>query len=150
MIDPIWWANSGTGGQGYDDSRYSALEAYDAGRAGMASHQLAFAKHDYANEYPGKAWDASAWRSAQGGSQTKHLIFETEFGNYNGDPSTVNNAWAAAAASFFGGRFAAQQNYAGAAAFLFGPWFDANAMAASDNLSPTGWGASVKNNLLGG
>ena len=35
VIDPIWWANSGTGGQGYDDARYSALEAYDAARAGM-------------------------------------------------------------------------------------------------------------------
>ena len=34
VIDPIWWANSGTGGQGYDDARYSALEAYDAARPG--------------------------------------------------------------------------------------------------------------------
>jgi hypothetical protein len=150
VIDPIWWANSGTGGQGYDDARYSALEAYDAARAGMGSHQLAFAKHDYANEYAGKAWNGAAWSAAQGGAQTKHLIFETEFGNYNGDPSSVNNAWAAGAASFFSARFAAQQNYVGAAAFLFGPWFDANAMAGGDNHSPTAWGTSVKDRLLGG
>ena len=90
VIDPIWWANSGTGGQGYDDARYSALEAYDAARAGMGTQQLAFAKHDYANEYAGKAWNAGAWSAAAGGAQTKHLIFETEFGNYNGDPSSVN------------------------------------------------------------
>jgi hypothetical protein len=148
VIDPIWWANSGTGGQGYDDARYSALEAYDAARAGMGTHQLAFAKHDYANEYAGKAWSAAAWAAAQGGSQTKHLIFETEFGNYNGDSSTVNNAWSAAAASFFSGRFAAQPNYVGAAAFLFGPWFDANAMTGADNVSPTAWGTAVRDNFF--
>jgi hypothetical protein len=148
VIDPIWWANSGTGGQGYDDARYSGLEAFDAARAGMASHQLAFAKHDYANEYAGKAWNAGAWTSAQGGSQTKHLIFETEFGNYNGDPSSVSAPWAAAAASFFGDRFAAQPNYVGAAAFLFGPWFDANAMTGADNVTPTAWGTAVRGNLF--
>ena len=148
VIDPIWWANSGTGGQGYDDARYSALEAYDAARAGMGTHQLAFAKHDYANEYAGKAWNGGAWAAAQGGSQTKHLIFETEFGNYNGDPSSVNNAWSAAAASFFSSRFAAQPNYVGAAAFLFGPWFDANAMTGADDASPTLWGTAVRDNFF--
>jgi hypothetical protein len=144
VIDPIWWANSGDGGQGYDDARYSALEAYDAARPGMASHQLAFAKHDYASSYPNKAWNPSAWVAAQGGAQVKHLIFETEFGNYNGDPSTVSDSWAAAAAGFFANRFAAQQNYVGAAAFLFGPWFDANAMTASNNVGATAWGTAAK------
>ena len=148
VIDPIWWANSGTGGQGYDDARYSALEAYDAARAGMGTQQLAFAKHDYANEYAGKTWNAGAWSAAAGGAQTKHLIFETEFGNYNGDPSSVNGAWSAAAATFFSNRFAAQPNYVGAAAFLFGPWFDANAMTGADSATPTGWGAAVRDNLF--
>ncbi|MEA2418729.1 MAG: endoglucanase [Thermoleophilaceae bacterium] len=148
VIDPIWWANSGTGGQGYDDARYSALEAYDAARPGMGSHGLAFAKHDYANGYAGKAWNAGAWSGAQGGSQTKHLIFETEFGNYNGDPSTVSEPWAAAAASFFGKRFAAQPNYVGAAAFVFGPWYDANGLTGADNASPTTWGSAVKGSLF--
>jgi hypothetical protein len=148
VIDPIWWANSGTGGQGYDDARYSALEAYDAARPGMGSHQLAFAKHDYANEYAGKEWNAGAWTGAQGGAQTKHLIFETEFGNYTGSPSTVSAPWAAAAASFFGSRFAAQPNYVGAAAFVFGPWYDANAMTGADSATPTAWGAAVRDNLF--
>ncbi len=150
VVDPIWWANSGVGGQGYDDARYSALEAYDAARPGMGSHQLAFAKHDYANSYPNKVWNAGAWVGAQGGAQIKHLIFETEFGNYNGSPSTVDNAWAAAASSFFAKRFAAQQNYVGAAAFLFGPWYDANAITAANNVSPTTWGTSVRDRFLGG
>jgi Cellulase (glycosyl hydrolase family 5) len=144
VIDPIWWANSGTGGQGYDDARYSALEGYDAARPGMGSHQLAFAKHDYANGYRDKVWDGAAWAGAQGGSQTKHLIFETEFGNYNGDPSTVSDSWSSAAASFFAGRFAAQPNYVGAAAFLFGAWWDANALTTANNASTTTWGSSAR------
>lgn len=148
VIDPIWWANSGTGGQGYDDGRYSALEAYDAARPGMGSHQLAFAKHDYASSYAGKAWNAGAWTAAQGGGQTRHLIFETEFGNYNGDPSTVSASWSAAAAGFFGGRFAAQPNYVGAAAFVFGPWYDANGMTGADNATPTAWGSAAKGGLF--
>jgi Cellulase (glycosyl hydrolase family 5) len=150
VIDPIWWANSGDEGQGYDDARYSALEAYDAARPGMGAHQLAFAKHDYANSYPNKTWDPTAWRQAQGGAQTKHLIFQTEFGNYNGHPSTVSAGWAAAAAGFFGDRFAAQPNYVGAAAFVFGPWWDSNALTTANNTTPTAWGASVKDGLFGG
>ena len=144
VIDPIWWANSGTGGEGYDDGRYSGLEGYDAAQPGMGSHQLAFAKHDYASSYPGKAWDGNAWVAAQGGSQGKHLIFETEFGNYNGDSSTVSNAWSTAAAGFFANRFDAQQNYVGAAAFLFGAWWDANALTAANNTSTTTWGSSAR------
>jgi hypothetical protein len=144
VIDPIWWANSGTGGEGYDDGRYSSLEFYDAAQPGMGSQQLAFAKHDYASSYPNKTWNANAWVAAQGGSQRRHLIFETEFGNYNGDPSTVSDSWSSAAASFFANRFAAQPNYVGAAAFVFGNWWDANAMTASNNTSTTTWGSSTK------
>jgi hypothetical protein len=145
VVDPIWWANSGVGGQGYSDARYSALEAYDASQPGMAGrHQLAFAKHDYASSYSGKAFNGSAWVAAQGGAQTKHLIFETEFGNYNGDPSTVSDSWASAASSFFAKRFAAQPNYVGAAAFVFGPWWDANALTTGDNRTPTTWGNAAR------
>jgi Cellulase (glycosyl hydrolase family 5) len=144
VIDPVWWANSGPGGQGYDDARYSGLEAYDAASPGMGAHQLAFAKHDYASNYPGKAWSAAGWIAGQGGAQTKHLIFETEFGHYNGDASTVSDAWSTAAASFFANRFAAQPNYVGAAAFLFGPWFDANALTTTNNVSTTAWGNAAR------
>jgi hypothetical protein len=151
VIDPIWWANSGDEGQGYDHARYAALEAYDAARPGMGGkHQLAFAKHDYASSYPNKAWDGAAWRAAQGGGQVEHLIFETEFGNYNGTPSTVSAGWAESASRFFGDRFAAQPNYAGAAAFVFGPWWDANALTAGNNQTPTTWGSAVKGGLVDG
>ena len=70
VIDPIWWANSGTGGQGYDDARYSALEAYDAARPAWDRTNWP-SPSDYANEYAGKAWNAGAWTAAQGGGQTK-------------------------------------------------------------------------------
>jgi Cellulase (glycosyl hydrolase family 5) len=150
VIDPIWWANSGDGGEGYDHARYAALEAHDAARAGMAGkHQLAFAKHDYASSYTNKSWNGASWHVAQGGAQVEHLIFETEFGNYNGSAETVSKAWADSAAHFFGDRFASDPNFAGAAAFVFGPWWDANAMTAPDNQTPTAWGSAVKSGLFG-
>ena len=149
VIDPIWWANSGTGGEGYDDGRYSSLEFYDAAQPGMGAHQLAFAKHDYASSYSGKSWNSAAWVAAQGGSQRKHLIFETEFGNYNGDASTVSDSWSTEAASFFANRFDAQPNYVGAAAFVFGAWWDANAMTGSNNVSATRWGSATRMFLAG-
>src|SRR6185503_2557307 len=86
IIDPLWWANSGPNGQGYDDARYTNIEVHDAARAGMGGvHQIAFAKHDYSNNYgsPNGAWSASGWQTGQGGTQIKHLIFENEIGNYN-------------------------------------------------------------------
>jgi len=50
--------------------------------------------------------------------------------------------------SGFGSRFAAQPNYVGAAAFVFGPWFDANAMTGADGVPPTAWGTAVRDHLL--
>jgi hypothetical protein len=40
-------------------------------------------------------------------------------------------------------------HFAGAAAFVFGPWWDANAITAADNRTPTAWGNAVKSGLLG-
>jgi hypothetical protein len=56
----------------------------------------------------------------------------------------VSDAWSSAAARFFADRFDAQPNYVGAAAFLFGAWWDANAMTASNNVSATTWGNSAR------
>lgn len=150
VIDPIWWANSGSGGQGYDDTQYSDLETYDAARTGMGSkHQLAFAKHDYAQSYAGKVWNGSSWSSASGGSQINHLIFESEFGNYNGSPSTVDNQWSIDASDFFRQRFASQETYVGAEAFLWGPWTDANSITGTDDVTPVApWGTTVRDHFL--
>jgi hypothetical protein len=56
----------------------------------------------------------------------------------------VSDGWSAAAAGFFSARFAGQPNFVGAAAFLFGPWFDANAMTGADSATPTTWGTAVR------
>ena len=77
----------------------------------------------------------SAWRRALEGALK---------GNYNGDPSTVSDSWSSAAATFFANRFADQPNYVGAAAFVFGNWWDANAMTSSNNVSTTTWGSSAR------
>jgi len=150
IIDPLWWANSGGGGEGYDDARYTALENYDAARAGMNGiHQLVFAKHDYANG--ATSFNQAAWIAGAGANQIKHLIWENEFGNYNGSPSTVNATWSDQAATFFGARFNTQQNFCGGCAFLWGPWFDANALTASNNVTPTNpWGETVRTKFFGG
>jgi hypothetical protein len=49
---------------------------------------------------------------------------------------------------FLRSRFAAQPNYVGAAAFVFGPWYDANAMTGADSATPTAWGTAVRDNLF--
>ena len=150
VIDPIWWANSGIGGQGYDDTRYTTLETHDAARAGMnGKHQLVFAKHDYAMHYANKVWSATSWANSGAGNQTKHLIFETEYGNYNGSPTTVDDTWAAQAAHFFSTWQGFQSNYVGGAAFVWGAWTDANALTAVNNTTPTTWGTSVRNGFGG-
>ncbi len=153
VIDPIWWANSGTGGQGYDDARYTNLENVDAIQPGMDGiHQIIFAKHDYSN---GAAWSDAGWVAGAGAGQIKHLIFENEFGHYNGSPASVNNSWSAAATTYFKNRFTGMTNYVGGCAFLWGPWYDANAITVNtsapngDNTTPSSpWGGYVDTNFL--
>jgi hypothetical protein len=139
----------------YDNTNMTNLENYDAGLAGMnGKNQLIFAKHDYANEYPNysSGFTSSYWPQNNGGTAnwnfSAHLAWETEFGNYNGSSSTVSYPWSLGASSWM----ASQLNngtLAGATAFLFGPWFDANAMTASDNVTPTQWGGYVETDFLG-
>lgn len=137
---------------GYNDSTMTQLEQHDASLAGMAGkHQVIFAKHDYANEgfnNPNGGFDSGWWaRNGGGWNFTKHLVWETEFGNYNGDPSTVHEAWSRDATKWM----AAKVNdgtLVGATGFLFGPWYDANAMTAADNTAANTWGGYVRTNFL--
>lgn len=160
VLDPPNWANSGgstspTGNPaGYSDSAYSALEAFDAARTGMGGkHQLVFAKHDYANNtgYAG-TFSQTNWVNGMGGTDIKHLIWANEFGNYNAggpDPDTVAQ-WSVDYAVAARDRFAAKTNYVGAAPFLFGPWSDANAITATNNVTPTSpWGDTVEDYYFG-
>ncbi len=138
----------------YNDSAMTQLENYDAVQAGMNNtNQVIFAKHDYANEYPNSSsgFDAAYWPKNDFGTSTwnftKHLVWETEFGNYNGSLSTISYPWSAGAAAWM-----AQQvnngTLVGATAFVFGPWYDANAMTGSNYTTPTRWGGYVKNDFL--
>lgn len=145
LIDMRVWSHE------YNDSAMTQLEQYDATLNGMnGKPQIIFAKHDYANEYDNpNTFSASAWASNGGNWDfSKHLVWETEFGNYNGDPSTVHLSWSQGAATGLAGKVN-DGTLAGATAFVFGPWYDANAMTSGGDTNPTTWGGYVKNNFLG-
>jgi hypothetical protein len=148
LFDTNGWSHD------YNDYEMTQLENYDASQSSMhGTNQVIFAKHDYANEYPNfsSGFDSDYWANNDFGTSTwnfnKHLVWETEFGNYNGALSTISNRWSAGAATWM----AEQVNngtLVGASAFLFGPWYDANAMTGSSFARPTQWGGYVENNFL--
>jgi hypothetical protein len=148
VIDTPVWSHA------YDDQAMTALEQYDAAQPGMAGRpQLVFAKHDYANEgWPdgGNTFDPAKWRTDTGGAQRDHVMLESEFGNYNGGAATVHPSWSQQAATFFADELAdsTRPNYAGATAFLWGPWWDGNALTDGTNTAPTTWGTSVRDGFL--
>ena len=148
VIDTPDWSHA------YDDDAMTALERYDAGRPGMGGkHQLVYAKHDYASDgWPddGNDFDAARWRRLTGGAdQHHHLIWETEFGNYNGDPTTVHPSWSQQAARFFVDElYEDRQSYVGVTSFVWGDWWDVNALTDASNSTPTRWGRSVRDSLL--
>jgi hypothetical protein len=142
-INTIHWSHS------YDDGRMSELEAHDAAQPGMnGTHQLMFCRHDYANEFKDKKWDRAKWIADNGGTSTKHVMEESEFGNYNGTPDTVSEQWTKDACAFFASRFKDSPNFAGAIPFLFGPWFDVNALTDGSNVKPTSWGVIARDQFL--
>lgn len=148
IADWIDFANSGPGGEGFSDSDYSALEAYDATLLG-GSHNTGFAKHDYANEYSSSVWSDSAWMAAIA-STTSHVIWETEIGNQNGAPTTENATWNTNAVADLKSKQVAMPNFAGGFPFLFA-WIDDNTMTQThgnttptDNVTNTAWGTTAR------
>jgi len=148
LIDPRVWAHC------YSDSDFTTLEQHDAIAAGMnGTHQIIFTKHDYAREYtdPDGGFDQAEWLTNSGGCGTwdpdKHTVWESEFGNYSLNPSSVHPNWSAGATTFFHNSVC-DATIAGGSAFLFGPWLDANAMTAADNTTKTTWGDQVDTNFL--
>jgi len=145
LIDMTVWSHH------YDDSGMTELETYDASLAGMnGKNQLIFAKHDYANEYPDpNNWTEESWvEGGDGWDFSKHLTWETEYGNYNGSPDTVHLSWSQSASTGLAAKIS-DGTIAGATAFVFN-WVDANTMVESDNTTTNTWGGYVKNNLLAG
>lgn len=146
LIDPRVWSHH------YDDARFTNLEDYDATLAGMnGTHQIIFTKHDYANEYsdPDAGFDEAEWATNGGAwNFTDHAVWQSEYGNYNGSPTSVHLPWSDGATTWIGEKIA-DATLAGGTAFLWGPWLDENAMTAADNTTPTTWGTYVHDNFLG-
>jgi hypothetical protein len=142
VLDTTTWSHD------YSDQYMGMLESYDATKTTSGKHNLAFARHDYCNDY-GNVWNSGTWIADTGGSETQHVMFETEFGNYNG-AGNQSDSWSAAITAYFKTDLYDRSNVAGGEAFLFGPWFDANAMSTDPTgNTPTTWGKAVKNWLSG-
>jgi len=138
VIDTTTWSHD------YSDTYMGQLEAYDATLTASGKPNLAFARHDYTNDY-GNNFTGAAWIANTGGGETAHVMYETEFGNYNG-PGIQSDGWSAAITSYFKTDLFDRSNVAGADAFLFGDWSDANAMSSDPSGgAPTTWGGDVKN-----
>lgn len=148
LIDTNVWSHA------YNHTDMTALETTDAARAGMGGqHQLIFAKHDYANEFPNpdSGFDTTAWPNNNGGTSAwnfaAHMVWESEFGNYNGSPASVHYPWSAAACDWMAAKLN-DGTLCGATAFLFGAWLDTNAMTTSDNVTVTQWGGYVRDRFI--
>jgi hypothetical protein len=136
VLDTTTWSHD------YSDGPMTQIEAFDATLTASGKANLAFARHDYCNDY-GNVWSGSKWIANTGGTATAHVMFETEFGNYNG-AGNQSDTWSAAVTAYFKTDLFDRSNVAGAEAFLFGNWFDANAMSSdSPGAQPTTWGTDV-------
>jgi hypothetical protein len=139
----------------YNDADMTTLENNDAGLSGMnGKNQIIFAKHDYSNEFPNTStFDTNDWLNNSGGSgawdTSKHLVWETEFGNYNCVNATCSNAenasWSNEAATAMAG-YVENGTLVGATAFVWN-WIDDNKITTND-VTPTQWGGYVENNFL--
>jgi hypothetical protein len=141
----------------YNDTDMTTLETNDASLTGMnGKNQIIFAKHDYATKYtnnPAVGFTPSQWPNNNGATSTwdfsKHLVWETEFGNYNivNSQAFTSYPWSQGAAAWM----AAKVNdgtLVGATAFVF-TWTDPNSMTTGDDITPTQWGGYVENDFLG-
>ncbi|MCM3884176.1 hypothetical protein [Frankia sp. R82] len=133
----------------YDDTRFTNLENLDTTLTGTGRANIAFAKHDYPDDddATGQTFSGARWTAATGGASRRHIIIETEFGVKNGNLSD-NPTWGGQAATFYAAQMQTQTNFCGAAGFLFGNWYDDNAMTAADYTTTTTWGGLFKNNFL--
>jgi endoglucanase len=138
VLDTTTWSHD------YSDAPMSQMETFDATLTQSGKANIAYARHDYCNDY-GNVWSGAKWIANTGGTATAHVMFETEFGNYNGT-GNQSDTWAAAATAYFKTDLFDRPNVAGAEAFLFGNWFDANAMSNDPaGAQPTTWGTDVTN-----
>ena len=86
VIDTTTWSHD------YSDSYMGQLEAYDATLTSAGQSTLGFARHDYTNDY-GNNFTGAAWIGNTGGTETAHVMYETEFGNLCNGGSWQSDAW---------------------------------------------------------
>lgn len=128
----------------YSDTNMSALESIDASLTKTRRHNLVWARHDYCTDYKSKVFTAARWLDSTGGSQSRHVLLESEFGNANGSAS--NLPWSTAISAYFHAHGFARPNVAGMSGFLFGNWYDDNAMSTDPiGADPTPWGTVIRN-----
>jgi hypothetical protein len=146
----------------WSPNHFGRLADFDAGLLSGPS-QIAFSNHDYAltsrpAEFESVRWHDQVLASIYGVSITpaeivssgyanQYVRFESEFGNdvpgIGGNPE-----WATGAAAFFASLYETLSGYAGAFAWVWGPWSDANAITAEDNVTPSSpWGETVRSFL---
>lgn len=149
LIDPRVWSHC------YDSAAFTNIENYDASLEGMnGRHQIVFTKHDYAREFddPESGFDPQEWAENSGGCGiwdfTQHAVWESEFGNYSIDPTSVHPEWSEEAVEWMGEKVI-DGTLVGATPFLFGPWLDENGMTEDDNTTPTLWGEQVRDGMFG-
>lgn len=125
------------------DADMVTLERWDSTLTRSRRHNLAFAHHDYCDDYPGFRFDPALWRSVTGGASARHVILESELGNSNGPH--FNATWSRQIGTFFRAAAFVRPNVAGVTGFLFGPWYDRNAMSKDPaGRVPTAWGNIVR------
>lgn len=133
-------------------SYLTQLEDYDAARLVAGKPNVAFARHDYPDDYAGSTYSNAAWQNMTMGGASDHVLVETEFGKYNNGVDTPS--WGAAAVADWKAAGFARSNWAGFVGFI---WYfrvggspDANSIVSDVTAgTPTAWGANVLN-LLGG
>lgn len=135
VLDTPEWSHD------YDDGNMSTIEAYDATQTSSGHHNLMFARHDYWDDYGGN-WSYGAWEGATGGTATAHVIFDTEFGNYNN--GAQNTGFSGAETAGFVTNMFSRTNIAGGVAFVWN-WVDPNSITNLPASFTNPWGNDVQN-----
>lgn len=141
VIDPNNYAHT------WDDTRFTSLENLDATLRPNGRANLIWAWHEYANNYSGQTWNTNTFTANTGGTSQRHIYGMLEFGRQN-NVLADNVTWASAAATALAGLPATRVNFCGAAPFLFGNWYDNNAITTADLTTTTAWGTAAKNNFF--
>jgi hypothetical protein len=141
VLDTTTWSHD------YDDTNMSSIEAYDATLTASGRHNLMFARHDYLNDYANHIWSDPTWVGATGGNATAHVIFETEFGYFNGQFGS-SSGFASGETSGYKVDMFLRSNIAGGCAFVYN-WVDTNSIASLSGTLTNPWGIDVANWLAG-